>query len=273
MSSLPAIDVHAHYGTYIRGPEQDPVNRFMTGDAGVVLQRALQSNIRLTIASPLRALLPRFGGDPIQGNLEAAQTVATTRGLRQYVVIDPLKPETYAQAEEMLTMPKCVGIKIHPEEHGYPISKHGNTLFEFAARHRAIVLAHSSEQNSLASDYVCFANEFPEVRLIIAHLGCGWDGDLTHQVRAIQQSRHGNLFTDTSSARSITPNLIEWAVGEIGADKILFGTDTPLYFTAMQRTRIDNADLGEREKRMILFENAMSLFNFSASELEEAIVP
>ena len=266
-ASIPAIDVHAHYGAYLRGPAEDPVNRFMTGDAEVVLRRARQSNIRLTIASPLQALLPRFGGDPVQGNLDAARIAATMPGLRQYVVIDPLKPETYAQAEEMLAQPQCVGIKIHPEEHGYPISDHGDAIFAFAAKQRAIVLAHSSEQNSLASDFVRFTNAYPEVRLIIAHLGCGWDGDLTHQVRAIQQSRHGNLFTDTSSARSITPQLIEWAVGEIGADKILFGTDTPLYLTAMQRARIDHADLGEREKRLILHENAMRLFGFTEQDL------
>jgi predicted TIM-barrel fold metal-dependent hydrolase len=177
-------------------------------------------------------------------------------------VIDPTKPATYVQAEEMLKLPRCVGIKVHPEEHGYPIAEHGRTIFEFAAHHRAVVLAHSSEQNSLASDYARLANAFPEMKLIIAHLGCGWDGDLTHQVRAIQQSRHGNLFTDTSSARSITPNLIEWAVKEVGADRILFGTDSPLYFTAMQRARIDNADLSEQEKRLILCENARKLFGF-----------
>ncbi len=97
------------------------------------------------------------------------------------------------------------------------------------------------------------------MKLIIAHLGCGWDGDLTHQVRAIQQSKHGNLFTDTSSAKSITPNLIEWALREIGADRILFGTDTPLYFAPMQRARIDHAEISEQEKRLILCENAMRM--------------
>ena len=97
------------------------------------------------------------------------------------------------------------------------------------------------------------------MRLILAHLGCGWDGDLTHQIRAIQQNKHGNVFTDTSSARSITPKLIEWGVREVGAERILFGTDTPLYFSAMQRARIDHAELSDREKRMILCENAEKL--------------
>ncbi len=261
---IQAIDVHAHYGRYDRGKPDDIVNELMSGDADVVVRRARQANTRLTIVSPLQALLPRFHGDPVAGNLDATAVVARTEGLLQWVVIDPTNPRTFEQADEMLRLPKCVGIKVHPEEHGYPIARHGEAIFAFAAERRAVILGHSSEQNSLAADYVTFANAFPEARLILAHLGCGWDGDLTHQVRAIQQSKHGNVFTDTSSARSITPNLVEWAVREIGAERILFGTDTPLYSAPMQRARIDHADLDDEEKRMILCENAVRLFELAA---------
>jgi predicted TIM-barrel fold metal-dependent hydrolase len=265
---LPAIDVHGHYGTYIRnGDESDS---FCSADAAEVIRRAHRVNIALTIVSPLSALLPRFQADAVAGNIEAAQVVAQTPQLRQYVVIDPRRAETYAQAEEMLAQPQCVGIKIHPEEHGYPIREHARPIFEFAARQRAVVLTHSSEQNSLADDFVVWANEFPEVRLILAHIGCGWDGDPTHQVRAIQQSRHGNIFADTSSAKSVTPGLIEWAVREVGVDRVLFGTDTPLYHTAMQRARIDHADLSDDEKRKILRENAIRLFGW-ATEPTQAL--
>src|SRR5438067_888502 len=86
------------------------------------------------------------------------------------------------------------------------------------------------------------------------------EAHLTHQVRAIQQSRHGNVFADTSSTRSITPNLIEWAVREIGAERVLYGTDSPLYFAPMQRARIDHADLSDHDKRLILCDNAIRLF-------------
>src|SRR5262245_30544423 len=122
--SIPAIDVHAHFGRYVRDGMDDVTADFMSGDASVVVERAAQAHIRLTIVSPLEALLPRFGGDPVNGNIHAARIVAETNGLLQYVVIDPLKPETYVQAADMLKLPKCVGIKIHPEEHGYPIVEH-----------------------------------------------------------------------------------------------------------------------------------------------------
>jgi predicted TIM-barrel fold metal-dependent hydrolase len=59
------------------------------------------------------------------------------------------------------------------------------------------------------------------------------------------------------------PGLIEWSVSEIGAERILFGTDTPLYFTAMQRARIDRADISDEDKRKILLENAQGMFSDS----------
>ena len=260
IASISAIDVHGHYGVYTQLDKTDLFNQMASGDADEVVRRARQVNIGLTVVSPLSALLPRFKADATVGNAEAARVVAQTPGLRQYVVIDPRRPATYSQADAMLKQPQCVGIKIHPEEHGYPIRDHAAALFEFAATRKAIILTHSSELNSLCDDFVPWANKFPEVQLILAHIGCGWDGDVTHQVRAIQKCQHGNVYADTSSARSIMPKLIEWAVKEVGANRVLFGTDTPLYCAAMQRARIDHADLSDADKRMILRDNAMNLF-------------
>lgn len=261
--AIPAIDVHGHYGTYVRAGGDHLTDGFCTGNADVVACRARAVNIELTFVSPLMALLPRFHADAVAGNLEAAEVVAATPELRQYVVIDPRRPETYRQAAEMLHQPQCVGIKIHPEEHGYPIREYARPIFEFAAAQRAVVLTHTSEENSLAGDFVPWANEFPEVRIILAHIGHGWDGDPTHQVRAIQQGRHGNLYADSSSARSIFPGLIEWAVREVGPDRVLFGTDTPLYHTGMQRARIEHADLTDSDKYAILRGNAARLFGLT----------
>jgi uncharacterized protein len=271
IASISAIDVHGHYGVYIQLDQSDLYNGMMTGDAPEIVRRAAAVNVGLTIVSPLLALLPRFKANAAVGNEEAARIVAQTQGLKQYVVIDPLRPETYAQAAVMLKQPQCVGIKLHPEEHGYPIRDHAAPLFEFAAERKAVVLTHSSEQNSLCEDFIPWANKFPEVRLILAHIGCGWDGDITHQVRAIQKSQHGNVFADTSSARSIMPGLIEWAVQEVGADRVLFGTDTPLYSTAMHRARIDHAELSDTNKRLVLRENALELFG-SKLDIEQPLM-
>jgi len=255
-----AIDVHAHYGQYLNGAHERNAH-FMSGDVEIVLHRARQANTRYTIVSPIAAMMPRGEGDPIAANEEAARLTDEHDGLLQWVVIDPRKPETLDQADRMLRRPKCVGIKIHPEEHLYPILEHGRAIFALAATHRTVVLSHSGEKNSLPADLLRFADDYPETRLLLAHLGCGWDDDLGHQVRAIQASRHGNVYVDTSSASSILPGLIEWAVKEVGAGRILYGTDTPLYFAPMQRARIDHANISDIQKRAILRDNAIKLFN------------
>jgi uncharacterized protein len=264
IAELWAIDVHGHYGTY-RQEVPELACACMSGDAETVVSRARAARTELTVVSPLAGLLPRGKASGFDGNEEAWQVVANIDGLLQYVIVNPLDRRTFDQARRMLGQGKCVGIKVHPEEHSYPISEHGRDVFAFAAEHRAVVLVHSGEQRSMPDDYVRFANDYPEVRLILAHIGCGWDGDPGHQVRAIQKSKHGNVFADTSSARSIMPRLIEWAVREVGADRVLFGTDTPLYFAPMQRARIDHAEIAEQDKRKVLRENALRLFGLAGA--------
>ncbi|MCH2210251.1 MAG: amidohydrolase family protein [Fuerstiella sp.] len=96
--------------------------------------------------------------------------------------------------------------------------------------------------------------------------GGGAAGDPTLQVRAIQDCRHDNVFVDTSSARSILPGLVEWAVAEIGSERVLFGTDAPLYSTAMQRIRIDSAEITDNQKFDILYRNAERLLGLDSSD-------
>ena len=270
ISEVWAIDVHAHYGTYRRTDNEPLTNDFHSASAEEVARRARAARIESTVVSPLSGLVPRGDADATVGNTEAARIVPGCPGLLQWVVIDPTREATYRQAEEMLKEPHCVGIKIHPEEHVYRFRDHGRRIFEFASEHRAVILTHSGEANSLPADIVEAANEFPDARVILAHIGCSDSSDRTLQVRAMQQSTRGNVYADTSSAMSITPRLIEWAVGEVGSDRVLFGTDTPLYAASMQRARIDLADLDDNAKRRILRDNALSLLDIPKPQVATA---
>lgn len=263
-----AIDTHAHYGDYYVEGATEEQSRFMSGDGQTVVTRARQARTQYTIVSPLLGLFPRGRADAVAGNEEAERVVAATPGLLQWAIVHPLQKETFEQARRLLLLPQCAGIKIHPEEHQYLITEHGYVLFEFAAEQKAVILTHSGDKFSKPMDFVPFANAFPEVSVIVAHLGNGGEagGDPTLQVRAIQKAKHNNIFTDTSSARSIMPGLIEWAVREVGVEHILYGTDTPLYFAPSQRARIDHADLDAAEKRAMLRENAIALLNLNVEE-------
>jgi hypothetical protein len=260
-SEIQAIDAHGHYGRYVHA---DPlVGEFSSGPAETVVARAKACGVEWTLVSPLAGLLPRGRVTAVAPANEAAfREVPAVRGLLQYVIVNPLQPETYEQARRMLQTPWCVGIKIHPEEHAYRIADHGEELFSFFEEVGAPVMTHSGCPNSLPAEFVPFANRHPGARVLLAHLGngAGDNGRVDLQVRAVQAARHGNLWVDTSSARSILPGLVEWAVREIGAERLLFGSDTPLYHVALQRARIEAAEISPEARRLILRENAVKFF-------------
>jgi len=74
----------------------------------------------------------------------------------------------------------------------------------------------------------------------------------------VAYARHGNVWTDTSGIASSKNALLEYAVGRIGSERILFGTDT--YSPGFQRGRVDYALIDEADKRNILRHNALKLF-------------
>lgn len=257
IKKIKSIDVHGHFGDYV---VQDTFYRkIMTGNLETVYNRAKKANTKITIVSPLKAFFPQ-PGDPLVANKEAIDLIKKNNGFLLWVVIDPMRPETFKQAEVILKEKECAGIKIHPLLHNYPISKYGGKIFEFAAKYNLVVQSHSGQKNCMPDDFVVFANSFPDVRIIISHLGCSDTQNMFLQIDAILKSRYNNFFTDTSSFRSIFPGLIETAVENIGADRILYGTDTPLYFAPCQRARIDNADISDSAKILILRKNAFNIF-------------
>jgi len=50
-------------------------------------------------------------------------------------------------------------------------------------------------------------------------------------------------------------------VSEVGSDRIVFGTDTPLYFAPMQRARIDYAAISDADRANILRNTAADILN------------
>ena len=184
-----------------------------------------------------------------QENEYLHRLVQKVDGLYQWVVIDPRIKGTFAQAERMLQHKKCVGIKLHPFNHKYELEKYSDEIFSFASKFRAKVLIHVEKEPTYV---VPMANKYPEATIIVAHLG-----DKTY-VDAAAFAEHGNVYVDTSGMASFKNQIIEYAVSRIGAEKILFGTDT--YAAGFQRGRIEYALILEEEKRNILRENTMRLF-------------
>ncbi|MFH0963627.1 MAG: amidohydrolase family protein [Planctomycetota bacterium] len=259
MMKLPAIDVHGHIGV-VSDPTPSDLGFFSVPVVEVV-RRAAACDIEITCVSDAGAFSRRRARtDVLAANRRARKAAERHERLRFYAVLDPKQKECWKQVNELLQHPRCVGVKLHPRWSHWSLDRYGERIFAFLAERRAVAITHTGNPGDEPERFIPFADRFPEARLILAHLGHDEEGgayDL--QIKGVKKSRQGNVWTDTSSSRSITAKLIERAVQEIGADRLLFGTDTPLYFAAMQKARIAYADIPKRDKVKILRGNAQAL--------------
>lgn len=97
--------------------------------------------------------------------------------------------------------------------------------------------------------------DFPDVTFILAHMG-----SLAFVRDAIEVARHlPNVYLETSGMTSAA--MLRQAVADIGADRILFGSDYPFWHPAVERTRVEAAQLGQASTRLIMGENAARLLD------------
>ena len=254
---ISAIDIHSHVGP---AHGNMPDNCIENGSVPYLLRTMELANIAISVNSSRYALMPRGSGYCVEGNRQMVDLAEQYAKVYFWVIIDPHETETFAQAADLLQHPKALGVKIHPEEHEYSLLELGDKLFAFAAKHHAPLLGHSGAECCMPEIYSFFAEQYPEIPVIAAHLGSSFDADPNHHIRSILNNQTGNLYTDTSSIRSMLSNLLEYAVGMIGADHILFGTDSSNYFSPCQRVRIDGAAISRFDKYQILRGNALKLF-------------
>ncbi len=174
-------------------------------------------------------------------NEYTAKMAQENKKVYQWVVLDPRSKDNFAQVKELLSLPKSLGIKLHSIYHGYDILEYAEKVFDFAAACNATVMMHPDKILEVAK----IMDKYPNVDLIISHLG-----SLEH-IKAIKESKHHNIYTDTSGSASATNNVLEYAVEELGTDKIMFGTDT--YSLPFQLGRITLSRLQDNHKQDILY--------------------
>ncbi len=133
-------------------------------------------------------------------------------------------------------------------------------LVEQCIRYDIPVLIHSFvktvgqlEFESTGANVKNLAVRYPEAKLIMAHLGA----NCYHGIKAIRD--YQNVFVDISGSIYRRDDL-DYTVRQIGTDRILFGTDMPGTFT-MNYGQVLEADLSDREREDILYNNAVKLFN------------
>ena len=118
------------------------------------------------------------------------------------------------------------------------------------------VLAHCG-MGSAPIRFEEIARSYPDVTLILAHMGVelGWDNMLAHPQQANYLARkYKNVYLDTSAMTWIQ-DILKKGIAEVGADKIIFGSDGPWFHPSIMLACLRELDLPERDMRKILYEN------------------
>ncbi len=140
------------------------------------------------------------------------------------------------------TNPAMAGVMHAAREHGVPVLQHSwNQLYKSSRSF------HSDPEDTCA-----LAKEWPDVRIIMAHLtGSGFRG-----VRAARGL--DNLVVDTSGGGPEN-GLIEYAVEQLGERRVVYGSDYPIRDFPCCINRIKGADISARAKQRLLHDNAAEL--------------
>jgi predicted TIM-barrel fold metal-dependent hydrolase len=132
-------------------------------------------------------------------------------------------------------------------------------LIEQAIAYDAPVLIHtwskaggSLENESEAPHVARLAQRYPEVKIVMAHMS----GDWLRGLKAIRA--YPNVRVDTSG---IDPEerQVETAVAELGADRVLYGSDIPIRDLGSQVAKILGADVDRQTRACLLWDNFQSL--------------
>lgn len=157
----------------------------------------------------------------------------------------------HKNAKEELT--RCIdelglkGLKMHPTLHGYSFSNHLllDPLLEICTKFKIPVIGHGADDIfSAPFEYEEMARTFPEVKFVIAHMGSIW---ATNQAFMVAK-RNENIFLGTTGAMM---GDVKAAVEEVGAEKVVMGTDSPFQSVKLEIEKIEMAVLDKEKRKFI----------------------
>ena len=248
----PAIDMHVHL----------PFERAKTDAMFSDARRVGITRIILCAIGYSEAVEYPSPEEVTRGNEEVYALAARYPGFAYGLVyVNPNHTETLSILEEGFRQPGVVGIKLWVscrDEEGrldpvYPV-------LEFAYAHQVPVLIHSFYRTGgnlrgelSPTDIAHLAQRYPRTPIVMAHLGGQWQ----RGVRVVRP--YPNVFVDFSGSRAYLGS-VEHAVRELGAGRVLFGSDAHYRSFAGQLAKVIAAEIDSADKRRILWDNSARLF-------------
>lgn len=157
------------------------------------------------------------------------------------------------------------GIKMHPEFQNFsPNESRLKPIWEACMENNLFIVFHAGGDISFRapfrSDPAKFAelqNKFPDLKFILAHFGSWklWD-EVEKELIGLP------VFLDTSFVFELLPiDKLVSLIKKHGADKVLFGTDSPWRNQLKELKTFNKLSLPETEKELILWKNAAKLLS------------
>ncbi len=252
-----AIDMHVHYGRWhhsVCGP----------GDADGLVSEMDRCGIGQAVLTSIFSCY----GDVDGGN--AAVAAACRRHptrLFGYITIDPKHPD------EMESELQCHGadsafrgLKFHCGTHAVRLDDERYApALAFADRRGWPVLIHHGMGDS--APWVRCCERYPNAKLLAAHAG-GMTMNEGWEARFLQMCRsHANLYLDLASSR-LAPGVLEQLVAAVGAERVIYGSDYPLFDFGYERGRVDYSLLSADDRAKILYKNAARLLGLAEGDVQ-----
>lgn len=164
-----------------------------------------------------------------------------------------------AEIERVLKM-GLKGVKLHADFQQFDIDAPAAVRLYEAVDGRVPILMHMGDKTKKHSAPVRLAHImelFPKQTFIAAHLGgfSAWEDAKKYIIGK-------NVYIDTSSALfALNATAAADIIRAHGTDKVLFGTDYPMWLHAEEFARFCSVPLTEAEREAILYKNAEKLLH------------
>jgi predicted TIM-barrel fold metal-dependent hydrolase len=236
---MPVIDIHSHYWRYPEHFQEDFQIQARRARAGVEVDLTVNfDHYCATAPADVRTVV--FGGKAKLSGLWVNDSDIATyvshapERLIGFLSLDPTQPDWQQELQQGHCELGLRGIKLMPMYAGFrPDDERLDELWHYASAHRLPVLLHTGttfiSQAPLEFTYPRLldkvATKFPELRMILAHLGHPFEGECVAVIR-----KHQHVYADVSALHYRPWQLYNslMLVQEYGVwHKLLFGTDYP----------------------------------------------
>lgn len=265
------LDVHSHTWEYPRHFSDDFRQQARRAKTGVELDltvrydeyRNTATDDTITVVFGGKA---RLSGLWVDDQYVADYVAAHPERLIGFLSLDPTQPGWQDELHYGHQQLGLRGIKLMPMYAGFrPDESRLDPLWEYATRHQLPVLLHTGTTFVAQAPLECtlprhldpVATRFPDVRIIMAHLGHPYEGEAIVVAR-----KHPHVYCDISALHYRPFQFYHslMLVQEYGVwNKLLFGTDYPF-------TTVNATVAGLRELNNMLAGTALPRLNVEAIE-------